>query len=529
MSLALIVYDSKRKPTQADSIASRVKESSIRRLVVFDFSTVAILSVKWLPYCYVRLFLELGIVIVIVDSNKGVPERLFQSLLNTIVSSGSVIMILLFTRKSFTSILFSLLLVICLIAESVVRTYEVDALPYSENSAENGGLPRVTLSPFRLALIGAERALDATELNDFLLMAETVVFQYATSRSADYMLRWVKFNSIVQTFSPQLQGTYLDIGVGAFSFDYYPVPSHEVVMTWVQESLENNLMPILKSSSHFTTLTVIEFELVRNIGISNDVSPTDIKVASNEANNSNSHTPAILAGTVTVAAVLVIFIAVLALLRRHKQHVEIENLRQLDGDMKQGTNLVSTRGGHSASLDQHAQRRVTDDGRSLADSESEWTVATEAGDSTALKSLCNANSKVILNPYATNNNDLNIRMVMSEAFERDRQVAISKDMLTGLWSGAVSQNHINGRNDITQSESVLQPSHFSASQERRVRRAAANSSSPDLETSSISSVDDNDNEEKKRGSVMFEQADVWDAPSPSRTSQSRTRHNVDLV
>lgn len=177
-----------------------------------------------------------------------------------------------------------------------------------------------------------------------------------------------------------------------------------------------------------------------------------------------------------------------------------------------------------------AKALLLDDGRSVADSESEWTVATEAGDSMALKSVfaasSSAGSLLKMGPTTSSNQQPQdpLGLALSESFERDRQVAITKDMLTGQWSGRINSRGANG----AQSESVLQPSHFSASQERRVRKKAAKAAAaacPDRETSSISS---REGETSSNDSLMFDPAHegLWrkqaEQVSPSRTSRRRT-------
>jgi hypothetical protein len=71
---------------------------------------------------------------------------------------------------------------------------------------------------------------------------------------------------------------------------------------------------------------------------------------------------------------------------------------------------------------------VMDDSKSIADSESEWTVNTEAGDSAALKSLSHLH---MYQPGAsTAFAQRNLRMVSTESFERDRPIHLRKVMLT---------------------------------------------------------------------------------------------------
>jgi hypothetical protein len=100
-------------------------------------------------------------------------------------------------------------------------------------------------------------------------------------------------------------------------------------------------------------------------------------------------------------------------------------------------------------MDQQQQHVYDNDSGSVSD----FTVKTEAGDTTALKTI-NAKQMMVVVPA----------MMNSESFERERPVNLRKDMLTSAWSGRANAKRSN------HNESVLQPSHFTASHERRVRR-----------------------------------------------------------
>jgi hypothetical protein len=157
------------------------------------------------------------------------------------------------------------------------------------------------------------------------------------------------------------------------------------------------------------------------------------------------------------------------------------------------------------------------DGRSLAGSESEWTVATEAGDSMAIKSI-HPNAGLIA-PNSPNTSAL----MLSESFERDRQVAITKDMLTGQWSGKVTNQKMGA---TTSTESVLQPSYFSAEMERQARDSQQRQQQqhdllhhhnhddddmmignllPDMDSSSFSSSGSGNTERRKKKKLLLQQ------------------------
>jgi hypothetical protein len=122
--------------------------------------------------------------------------------------------------------------------------------------------------------------------------------------------------------------------------------------------------------------------------------------------------------------------------------------------------------------------------RSMAEmSDSDFTVSTEAGDSAALKSIGGgggtsggyggggggAGSSYFARFGGGGGRDMTVPpMVTAESFEHDRQVSLRKDMLTSPWSGRMPSIR------TSQQESVLQPSHFTASQERRLRQTINN-------------------------------------------------------
>ena len=435
-----------------------------------------------------------------------------------------------------------------LIAAQMLFFSSVLAVDADFNQDETGDTyqapPRVLVDPFLITLVGTARALTVTEQDDLLDILQETVYDYAVQQqTADGgpTLRWIGFNDVTQEHNQALQSLDFTVGAGIFSYSDYPVPSQATVDGLVREALEMNLMSELQQHPTFSVLSNAYFEFLVEPSVDEGiddgdgdggsegdgggsgggggtVTPIYDRAIEDGSSGSSDNMIPIIAGSVAGAVVVsLVVIALLAFRRRRKGQVEIEDLDRLDVDKEVGADGMAGRGVYTN--DQGGPPNRADDGRSRADSESDWTVATEAGDSTALKSL--HNNKSLANPQTIGTGT--IPMSFAESFERDRQIAISKDMLTGLWSGAVSPGQRNGRNDNTQSESVLQPSHFSASQERRVRRAAASSSSPELDSSSISSDDEGENGSES-DSVVFEQADAWadQPPSPSRASQSRS-------
>jgi hypothetical protein len=338
----------------------------------------------------------------------------------------------------------------------------------------------------------------------------------------------VLFGRFEQTFDEANEATTLAVNAGIASYSSFPVPNSDLVNGWVKDGIEANLVDQLNDKG-FETIESVEFNFKNGKNNSetdntdsepvDEVEPSGIE-SDRAVDNGNSNTIAVISGSAAGGAVALIAAAVIALwaVRRRKKVVRIEDMNPViidDSDLSLQPKTSSD--------DVAPKSMAVVDERSLAESESEWTVATEAGDSMALKSICPNNATAMSRLGAAASTE----MILSESFERDRQVSLTKDMLTGQWSGRCATNTRNG----VMSESVLQPSHFSASQERRVRRAAqkqaattaaAASNSPGGETNSCSSDDSSSDD-----SVVFAQAHEGTANSssisPSKKRERRGR------
>ena len=439
----------------------------------------------------------------------------------------------IFKRLPFRSLLCLLLAFLSCLATPA------SGLTFNEDETNGTYQPpaRVLVEPFVVTLEGAAQPLNSVELDELLAAMEQTVYEYAREQtpadgerqraleSSEYgELRWVKFNDVTQEYDQSLQSVDVNVGTGIFSYVDHPIPSVAEANSWILYALSNNLLTAMKETSTFASISGVDVESSVEtsagsppVGAAPDEDEPESEVDNRSANSGGDTAMPIIAGVVGGAAVLLLVIAMLVLKTHRKSQVEIEDLHRVENDQpKRSPRSSAGVGGVTIRDETLPRRRSQDDGRSLAGSESDFTVATEAGDSTALKSI---HTKSLLVGQSSGMKS-GIQMALSESFERDRHLSISKDMLTGMWSGAVQRG---GRNDNVQSESVLKPSHFSASQERRVRRAAAgssHSSSPALDSSSISSDDREDSSD-----LVFEQAEAWDSTSPSRASKSRTRRS----
>lgn len=391
--------------------------------------------------------------------------------------------------------------------------------------------PRVVIEPFKLQMSKFASYVSDLDMQSLLSIMETVVFDYMVQKGGRRLtagtLQYVKFGAVLQNYAADVESVTVTVQAGVASYSNDPTPDPASVNTWVKESLQTNLVSSLRKNVSFASVNKVSFALVNppsTVGSVAGISGTTTPTVERGVN------VPVIAGSVAAAACVLALVFLAATRRRARHTVKVENMVDLQLDEQQQPNerpkralMLGAAGGKKYSDKNQSPRSVlalpgvSEDGRSLADSESEWTVATEAGDSMALKSIYpNSLLQNLGQGGVGNNHDLGL--TLSESFERDRQVAITKDMLTGQWSGAVSHNR-NGRGG-PQSESVLQPSHFSASQERRVRKAAKAAAATDTnDIINDSMLDD----------LVFEQAhedeeQLGQVSPPSQTNKRRTRN-----
>ena len=304
----------------------------------------------------------------------------------------------------------------------------------------------------------------------------------------------------------------------------HPTPEAATLEQWILQSLAvDQLLPVLQSDASLAGLTNVSVAFVPSASAPVP-SPTSAPVTqvtrdSEERSSDDIILPVVLGAS--IFGLVVVAAALLALKRRRREAViPVERAVLNDDDdlspkKRPRPALSSTPASTPETTKEEAPPPATNtDSRSVADSESEWTVGTEAGDSMALKSLV---------PPAAALHHPEPWGVWAESFERDRPVAISKDMLTGQWSGRVT--HLRHSAAAAQSDSVLQPSYFSASQERRVRKAAARDRT-------IGAEDEEDSVAAEDALVFQAHEDAWGrhcsrgeepTTSPSRMTPRRGR------
>ena len=462
---------------------------------------------------------------------------------------------------------------------------------------------RVVIEPFQLKLSKYSSIFTESELYalrdtmEYVALTDIKNFTGSTSTPMG-QIELIKFGGAKQVYISDYQVILVKFDFGIAQYNSLPIPSAVAINEWIGMAFTTKLLPKLKSKYPNSTFTVLEnvsyglqypqdpsfsYPNSTSTGTSNSSSNgTDVtgdggtnttdETSSSSKSSSRSNIP-LIAGVAVGGAACMMFI-LLGLVAKQRRDTnrrgssrelthttldldptpssqkKMKKQPRLNGTNSAETSPSSSKGGGNSTSNNNNKVDTTDV-RSVADSESEWTVATEAGDTMALKNIATSlNSGNENGPSPTNwsnsKNDRQVNLVLSESFERDRTVAITKDMLTGQWSGRVS-NHRGGggsQHHQSQSESVLQPSHFSASHERRIRKAqraaaaatAANGSNntvpmPDRETSSVSSRGDESSVDE---SLVFEQAhedtatSTWakqqkEQVSPSNTSKRRTR------
>jgi len=292
--------------------------------------------------------------------------------------------------------------------------------------------------------------------------------------------RYVAISNIEAAFNPTEETSTLTIGEGVVSFidNASNTPSEAQVNAWAQEAVLKGLLAKLQQDSDLSFITFVgepqESETNKEELEEPDTTNVGPPTISADSSSSNNNTLYIITGALVAFFTMTMLATFFILRSRSKVCVYPYGDEDPDDDMRddeksqEGHGSDSDQTENSPGSEEHKEISPTltatlalqttlseNDARSVAASESSWTVNTEAGDSTALKSIPH-NSSVDLWQ--------GLPMVSPESFEYDRPVNLRKDMLTSAWSGRMPTN------PGVKSDSVLQPSHFSASQERRRRR-----------------------------------------------------------
>lgn len=373
---------------------------------------------------------------------------------------------------------------------AAATTRNLQSFQYPDQEETNGSYrppPRVLIDAFLIELQGMSTSLTEVDLGDLLTVLESTASDYLMEKSKDDVpLEYVKFGRLVQEFrADDASFVAVDVQNGVARYTDHPAPDSNRVQNWVQESLsEEYLLPRLNSHPNANLRSVTGTSATLKYP-SLPATASSTKATEQEPSGMGAAAMGAIIGSLGGILIVGMMVGGFLLVRKRRNQSQVVNVGEASeadvDNFKPPTNFNNERYG--------MRRAVADpDTRSIAGSESEWTVATEAGDSMAIKSI-HPNGIV---PSSPNTGAL----MFSESFERDRQVAITKDMLTSQWSGKVT----NQRGPTPSSESVLQPSYFSASVERldRETRIADNARLlPDMDSSSYSSNGTNNTERKK--------------------------------
>jgi hypothetical protein len=380
------------------------------------------------------------------------------------------------------------------------------------NFSDDGTEPkeRISLDTFQIVMTPSPYELDMDGQDEFHRLAERVLFDYMSNELfrnilvySDVELEYVLLGDLHSVRTPEdnvrhLQdttataatsiggSTTLTLSSGVASFlGSGLVPSEDQVNIWVQEAIDTSLVQYLREQG-------TDFYYV---GDSTFVpNPTPVSQPEEPTSRASSSNQTGMFVGVAVACVVAVALLGMLVARRHLGLLggngsggrrmfdqELDSVNDSDGSKKAGdadtvnesyeTDGSPARkgpspnspgfGGGAAGFESKQQIKQTQQQimeqehvyDADAGSVSDFTVRTEAGDTTALKTI---NAKQIMAVVPA--------MINSESFERERPVNLRKDMLTSAWSGRANAKR------TSHNESVLQPSHFTASHERRVRR-----------------------------------------------------------
>lgn len=372
---------------------------------------------------------------------------------------------------------------------------------------------RVVITDFDVIVTPTPFSFTQSDLNALHSTLEAVVWNQIQSKQEEFpygtTLQDVLLGNII-SIPEEEDVTRLKFSGGRVNFGGSSTPSVGDVNGWVKYAVDNYYVTALQNTQFY----YIESSTHLMDGQSYVPPAPIVQEPSTSPQGSSTNNAGAIAGSIIAVAVVCLLAAMFLVHRRSRRmsnYMEQHNpsKEHLDGlafaedDEGEGATALNV------SVDSLTPRKtplspvvaVPDDGKSIAGSESDFTVNTEAGDSAAIKSLApGAYTAVSASRVAT------------ESFERERPVNLRKDMLTSSWSAG----RVFGLGPLrtNQNESVLAPSHFSASEERQVRMQmhGNDEGSNNSENSKDSLVFEQANEEKEGGVVLM---------PPSQTNKRR--------
>lgn len=310
----------------------------------------------------------------------------------------------------------------------------------TQNALEslNGGAFRVMLSPFYLVLAKTPEELDDAEMDDLFGVISSVVETYTRRQleETSTTMQYIFLRDMVGKFGNEQTTLSFPLG-GIAQFSQGDIITTTNLDEWTQYALEYLLPGVLqRGGAESPSLSGVEFS-VYLIDRQSNGTLDDTPLAPDQSDKENNHF--IWAIVITVAATLAIVAAIALLVSRYygpRRHLYAA---------KESASVQTSPEATSPASDRPALlQTLSGDDRS----EGSFTVNTEAGDSTALKSINLASAKYsgIIEPYETT------------------RVSVRKDMMASTWVESAPNTN------APQMESVLAPSHFVASKEEQDRR-----------------------------------------------------------
>lgn len=322
------------------------------------------------------------------------------------------------------------------------------ALRRTQNTLEafTGASYRVTLSPFHLVLARTPEQLNNAEMDNLFGVISGVIETYIRNQleETSTALQYIFLRDMVDKFRNEQTTLSFPLG-GIAQFSGSEIITSKRLDEWTQQALEVVLPGVLQSGGAASpSLSEVEFSVYLIDRLSDGVpSIEDIPLSPAQSKEDNKYIWVII---ISVAATLAIVAAIALLVSRYygpRTH------RDYNGS-KESTSVQTLPRSPASDAPPLVQTSSGDDR-----SEGSFTVNTEAGDSTALKSihhnLASANHTETMEPLQQESTRINVR----------------KDMLASTWIG---DKDVPLTNLPPQVDSVLAPSHFAASKEEQARR-----------------------------------------------------------
>eukprot|EP00977_Amphora_coffeiformis_P026053 scaffold23920_cov199-Amphora_coffeaeformis.AAC.1 len=313
------------------------------------------------------------------------------------------------------------------------------------------------MGPFSVRLAPTPRLLGDEELDALYVHIQQTLVKYMTTVAGSGLdIRYFVITDVgIQKYEANV--STLRFGEAAFAFGRTTPdvlsPDPVEIEDWIRQAIDTELVNTLQETDFFYVTDAVYVSLTESGLDDNSVdSVLDDVVNLPNSNNAGgkSRADVALISSVAIASVAVLLLGALLVRSHHsrRNHGELQSPVSL-GVTNEMSSYHSSREittpsvtgssrrdllpkeqevssgpsprPQSRSMDIYSGGITASDARSIADSESSWTVATEMGDSAAVHSVATHSSAAGL--------------VTTESFEHDRQVHLQKDMLTTSWSG----------------------------------------------------------------------------------------------